>query len=113
MASVPENDSMHVFSRPKLRKAATDYPDAAASLNVWFKIAERARWENIHQVRQEYPHANLVGSCVVFNISGNKSRLITRIFYAPDEFRGHAYVLHVLTHKEYDADKWKADCDCG
>ena len=39
-----ERDFMHVFSRPKLLKAASDYPDAATSLNAWFKIAERAHW---------------------------------------------------------------------
>jgi mRNA interferase HigB len=103
---------MHVFSRPKLLKAASDYPDAAKSLDAWFKIAEKASWQDIHDVRAEYPHADPVGSCVVFNIGGNKYRLITRIFYSTDERRGNAYVLAVLTHKAYDTQKWKSECDC-
>ena len=41
---------MHVFSRPKFRQFAADYPDAATSLNAWFKIAEKAGWDNIHEV---------------------------------------------------------------
>ena len=87
-------------------------PVAATALGAWFKIAGKAHWESIHEVREDYPHADSVGSCVVFNIGGNKYRLITRIFYATDEFRDHAYVLHVWTHKEYDTNKWKSDCDC-
>jgi mRNA interferase HigB len=103
---------MHVFSRPKLRRFAANYPDAATSFAAWFKTASNAAWTNIHEVRGDYPHADPVGTCVVFNIGGNKYRLITRIFYATDGFRGHVYVLHVLTYKDYDSKKWKSDCDC-
>ena len=66
----------------------------------------------------QFPHADLVGTCVVFNVGGNKYRLIVRLAYAtrpqPDErpFKGKVFVLHVLTHKAYDAGKWKADCGC-
>jgi hypothetical protein len=56
-------------------------------------------------VRADYPHADPLGTCVVFNVSGNKYRLITRIFYATRELRGNVYVLHILTHKEYDSDE--------
>jgi mRNA interferase HigB len=103
---------MHVFSRPKLRAFAAAYPDAATSLEAWFKIASRARWLNLHEIRADYPHADPVGSCIIFNIGGNKYRLITRVFYATEEFRGHVYVIAVLTHKDYDAGKWKKACDC-
>ena len=44
--------------------------------------------------------------------SGRKYRLVARIFYADEDFRGRVYVLHVLTHKDYDTEKWKSDCDC-
>jgi mRNA interferase HigB len=103
---------MHVFSRPRIRKAAADYPDAATSLSAWCKIAEKAVWKNLHEVRADYPHADPVGSCVVFNIGGTKYCLITRIFYATEELRGNVYVIDVLTHKDYDTDKWKSKCDC-
>lgn len=103
---------MHVFSRPKLREFSAKHPDATTPLNAWFKIAEKARWADIHEIRDDYSYADPVGSCVVFNIGGNKYRLIARVFYATDDFRGHVYVIHVLTHKEYDSNKWKKDCDC-
>jgi mRNA interferase HigB len=103
---------MHVFSRPRLKTAATEHPDCARSLHAWFKIAEKARWMNLNEVRADYPHADLVGSCVVFNIGGNRLRLITRIFYADEERRGNVYIIAVLTHGEYDRGKWKKSCDC-
>ena len=89
---------MHVFSRSRLRKAASDYPDAATALNAWFKIAEKARWSNLHEVRADYPHADPVGSCVVFNIGGNKYRLIARMDFKAQEM----IIIGVYTHEEYD-----------
>jgi mRNA interferase HigB len=110
---------VHVISRSRLRSFVRKHSDAATALYGWFKIASKARWTTIHDVREDYPQADPVGSCVVFNAGGNKYRLITRIIYAarPDPagkpvFGGRVYVLHVLTHAEYDEEKWKADCDC-
>jgi mRNA interferase HigB len=103
---------MHVFSHPAILNAGKAYPDAKTSLDAWFKIASRAVWTNIHEVRADFPHTDPVGTCVVFNIGGNKYRLITRIFYASEKFRGNVYVLHFLTHKDYDQEKWKKDCAC-
>jgi mRNA interferase HigB len=52
--------------------------------------------------------ASLVGNCVVFNIGGNKYRLVTRILYPSQK----VFVLRCMTHAEYDEDKWKVDCGC-
>lgn len=53
-----------------------------------------------------YPSADLVGRCLVFNISHNKYRLIVRV----TQNWKRLYVRHVLTHKQYDSDSWKKDC---
>jgi mRNA interferase HigB len=52
--------------------------------------------------------ASLVGNCVVFNIGGNKYRLVTRVLYASHKVG----ILKVMTHAEYDDEKWKVDCGC-
>ena len=54
-----------------------------------------------------FPSADQVGKCIVFYIGGNKYRLIAII-------RGwrRVYVRFVVTHKEYDRDSWKKDCEC-
>lgn len=53
-----------------------------------------------------YPHADPVGSCVVFNIGGNKYRLISKIAFN----RRVLYIRFILTHKAYDEGGWKHDC---
>jgi mRNA interferase HigB len=100
---------MRVISRGPLREFAAKHPDAAAPLAAWWKVAQKARWSNIQDVRMTYPHADAVELAndlvvTVFNVGGNKYRLVTRIVY-----RCHlVYVKRVLTHKEYDRGNWKS-----
>ncbi|PYU24684.1 MAG: hypothetical protein DMG32_13325 [Acidobacteria bacterium] len=78
------------------------------SLKAWYKITKAAKWEHLLDLRQTFPSADSVGTCIVFNIHGNKCRLITRI-----NFKWQlVYTLHVLDHAEYDNGRWKNDCDC-
>jgi mRNA interferase HigB len=63
-------------------------------------------WKNIMEVRETFPHADAVGACTVFNIKGNDCRLITKIDYQTQTI----YIKKVLTHAEYDKEKWKKDC---
>ena len=60
-------------------------------------------FENFVQLRMIFPSADQVGDLVVFNIGGNKYRLITSIHFN----RGKVYVRQVLTHPEYDKGEWK------
>jgi mRNA interferase HigB len=110
---------MHVISRKKLVEKSAIYHDAEEPLDVWYRITKRARWKNINEVRGAYPKADQVGTCVVFDIGGNKYRLITHIDYATEPkgkkkaFGGRVLTFDVLTHKEYDTDKWKTKyCGC-
>ncbi|MBI3270723.1 MAG: type II toxin-antitoxin system HigB family toxin [Planctomycetes bacterium] len=57
-------------------------------------------------MRRAFPSADQVGQCTVFNIGGNKYRLIVVIHFN----RGKVFVRHVLTHPDYDRGKWKHDC---
>jgi mRNA interferase HigB len=71
-------------------------------------VVREADWKNIQDVRRVYPHADLVtvesGNVVtVFNIGGNKYRLVAAIHYN----RQRVYVLRILSHAEYDKDRWK------
>jgi mRNA interferase HigB len=109
---------MHVMSRKKILDFCGTHADAATPLDTWYRVAKRAFWANLNEVRAVYPHADPVGECVVVNIGGPKYRLITHIAYATGgsprrrRFRGKIYILHILTHREYDDGKWKADCGC-
>jgi mRNA interferase HigB len=65
-------------------------------------------WQAWADVKAEFGTASLVGNCVVFNIGGNKYRMITRILYPSQK----VFALKVMTHAEYDEGKWKKNCGC-
>jgi mRNA interferase HigB len=94
---------LHVVSRKKLKEAAVRYHDLEAPLDVWFRIAKRASWQTLADVRKTLSTADSVDKWTVFNIKGNKYRLITEINYRFQRI----YIRHVLTHAEYDQEKWK------
>jgi mRNA interferase HigB len=101
---------MHVISRPALIAASRRHPDAAGWLSLWWSLASRARWESLHEVRAQYPAADQVGGCLIFNARGNAYRLICRVTYANQWQQGTLLVKHFLTHAEYNKNEWKKDC---
>jgi mRNA interferase HigB len=109
---------MHVISRRMILEFTKAHADAAAPLDAWYRTTKRALWTSRNEVRATYPHADMLGTCVIFNIGGNKYRLITHIAFAAGpvigqtQFKGKVFILHVLTHKEYDTARWKKDCGC-
>ncbi len=94
---------MHIITRRRLLEAATRHSGLGAALDVWYRIAKRAEWHNLAEVRVHFPSADGVGGYTVFNIKGNAYRLIAAIHYGPQR----VYIRHVLTHAEYDKGGWK------
>jgi mRNA interferase HigB len=78
-------------------------PDAKSSLARWYAIMRKSRFLNFAQLRETFPHADQVEKFTVFNIGGNKVRLIAAVHYN----RNKIYIRHVLTHQEYDTGMWK------
>lgn len=95
--------SMHVISRKSLRLFWKQHPDSQMPLLRWFKAMCRSEFENFAELRAAFPSADKVADWIVFNIGGNKYRLIASIHFN----RGKVYVRHVLTHREYDQGNWK------
>ncbi len=96
---------MHVISRRVLREYCQAHADSCQPLDDWYKTAQQANWMNLIEVQAIYPKAEAVGNFTVFNIKGNKYRLITSINYAKQII----YIKYVLTHAEYDKNDWKKD----
>lgn len=101
---------MHVISEKTLRDFWQRHPDAETPLRAWVRHAKKVKWRSFADVRSSFAHADMVGKCVVFNIGGNKYRLITVIHFEAN--RQKVYVRHVLTHREYDDGNWKEGCGC-
>jgi mRNA interferase HigB len=94
---------MHVITRKRLNEFAENHRDTRSSLAHWYAIMRKSRFANLAQLRETFPHADQVGKFTVFNIGGNKVRLIAAVHYN----RNKIYIRHVLTHQEYDLGKWK------
>ena len=74
------------------------HPDATASLLAWLRLAGHGSWRHPADVRHDWPSADVVGNFIVFNISGNKYRLVVYI----DFTRHTIFIRYLLTHAEYD-----------
>ncbi len=96
---------MHIISRKKLRDFWGTHPDSYEALNNWYKFVSKAKWTNLIEVQAIYSTAESVGNLTVFNIKGNTYRLIVDIVYVDQTI----FVKYILTHAEYDKDKWKND----
>jgi len=91
---------MHVISRQKLRDYCQTHADSCETLDDWYKIASQANWTQIIEVQTIYPQAEAVGNFTIFNIKGNKYRLIVSLNYQ----KQIVYIKYILTHAEYDKD---------
>jgi mRNA interferase HigB len=96
---------MHLISIRNLREDAARYPDVKKQLDNWYATVKAANWQNLEEVRQIYQDAEAVGNFTVFNIKGNDYRLIVGINYENQT----VYYKYLLTHSEYNKDKWKND----
>jgi mRNA interferase HigB len=106
---------VRVISHKRLKDFWNDPKSPAGAkryLSVWYKLVLAATWPNFAALRGTFASADLVGDCVVFDVGNNRIRLIGRVRYATDKLPGVVYVLAVLTHAEYDENKWPDDCGC-
>ncbi|HXC32272.1 MAG TPA: type II toxin-antitoxin system HigB family toxin [Verrucomicrobiae bacterium] len=94
---------MRIIKRGALIRFWERHPDARASLESWYRVVRTADWKTPAEMKKVYPSADLVGRRTVFNIAGNKYRLIARM---NDETQ-RVFVLYILTHAEYDHGEWK------
>jgi mRNA interferase HigB len=96
---------MRVISRKKLSEIWSRNPELEKPLRTWIKVAEGADWYDFSDVRGTITQVDRVGEFFVFDILGNRYRLICCISFE----KGKVYVRDVLTHAEYDREHWKRD----
>lgn len=91
---------MRVFNRSTVRAFAEEHADARQPLFAWFAEVEAATWSGPESIKKRYPSASfLAGDRVVFNVKGNKYRVIVALKY--DFFA--VYIRFIGTHAEYSA----------
>jgi mRNA interferase HigB len=99
---------MRIISLKTLKAFWVRYPQAEQPLRIWYKTASAAQWRNFPEVRATFGSADGVrvnsgNTVVVFDIGGNKYRLIAAIHYNTQR----VYTLMILTHAEYDRKAWR------
>jgi mRNA interferase HigB len=90
---------MRIISIKKLKKFWKKYPDSNQSLRSWYEEVKKSNWNKTSDVKSLYKTASILSSNrIVFNIKGNKYRMVVAVRY---KFK-IVYIRFVGTHKEYD-----------
>ncbi len=88
---------MHVVSHKAIRIFCEEHPEARNALDYWYKVARRATWANFVEVKQTFHTADFVAPNVVFDVGGNRYRLIAETNFG----RRMLFIRGIMTHKEY------------
>ena len=94
---------MHIITRKRLIEFTQKNPACSSAIEAWYRIVKHTDFYSFAELRQVFPGADKVDNLTVFNIGGNKARLIAAIHYNTQRI----YIRHVLTHKEYDRGDWR------
>ena len=92
-------NSVKIFSRGMLREFWVKHADCEIQLKSWYREIEKSNWKSINELKSEFPNASILkDNRIVFNIKGNRYRLIVKLNF---EYQ-LAWIRFVATHEEYD-----------
>jgi mRNA interferase HigB len=99
---------MRVISHKKIIDFSNNNKNGSKALDVWYRIIIHNKFKSFAELRKVFPSADIVDDFTVFNIGGNKFRLIAAVHYNTNII----YIRHVLTHDEYTKDNLPALTQC-
>lgn len=94
---------MHVITHSRIVEAQARFPECATALDVWYRVMKRGEFENFAGLRAAFGSVDKVGPLYVFDVGGNKLRLIAALHFNT----GKVFIRHVLSHADYDSEQWK------
>ena len=94
---------MHVITKKRIKEAMQLFPHSANSLEGWLKIISRNHFKNFAEIKNTFGSVDKVGALTVFDIGGNKVRLIASIHFN----RQRVYIRRILSHADYDQNNWQ------
>ena len=90
---------MHVISYKRLKEFVKDHPDSAIKIGRWYKWMKKGKFKNLADLRSKFPGVDYIGNeRYVFNISGNRYRLVALINFSKQKI----FVRFIGTHPEYE-----------
>ena len=94
---------MHIITKKRITEAKILHPECESALNGWLRIIEHNEFKSFAALKSTFNSIDKVEHLYVFDIGGNKLRLIACIHFN----RQKLYIRHILTHNEYDKGKWR------
>lgn len=94
---------MHVITQKKIWEAKVKWPRAASALDSWYRLMKSVEPADFAAMKSSFPATDKVGHLHIFDIGGNKLRLVAVVHY---KFK-KVYIRQILDHAEYDRNMWK------
>lgn len=94
---------MHVITQKRIWEAQFLYPTSSSALDHWYRVISKNTFSNFAELKASFKSVDRVGEWYIFNIGGNKLRLIANIHFN----RQKIYIQRIMDHKEYDLEAWK------
>lgn len=89
---------MHIVTQKRIWEAKEKFPQAASALDGWYRVAKKNTFSNFSDIKRIFNSVDIVGDFYIFDIGGNKLRMITCIFFQSHKI----FIREILTHAEYD-----------
>ena len=94
---------MHVITKKRIKEAKILFKESASSLDGWYQVISNNSFKNFAELKKFFRSVDKVDNLYVFDIGGNKVRLIASIHFD----RQRIYIRHILNHNEYARGQWK------
>ena len=94
---------MHIITQKRIWEAIRLHPNLNSALEGWYRVAKKNSFKNYAELKKTFNTIDKVQDLYVFDVGGNKLRLIANICFQKQRI----YIRNILTHKEYDKGLWK------
>lgn len=94
---------MHVITQKRIWEAQAKWPQAATALGAWYRLIKACTPKDFAEMKGLFPATDKVGPQHVFDIGGNKLRVIAIVQYRAQK----VFIRHILDHAEYEKGKWR------
>lgn len=94
---------MQIITQKRIWVAAAQYQDCASALDAWYRAMKIGEFTTFAELQKTFASVDRVGKLHVFNVGGNKLRIICALHFNT----GKVFIRAVLNHTEYDRDAWK------
>lgn len=94
---------MHIITQKRIWEAKDRWPQTASALDAWYRLMRASEPSCFAEMKSLFPATDKVGGQHVFDIGGNKIRLIAVVHYRFKKI----YIQHILDHTEYEKGHWK------